>query len=338
MESSGSFRRLLGVRLSPARQAALDIEEELRLHLELRTEELMREGMSEEEARREALRAFGDPERASRELLAPARRRMRRMRGLEWLGDIARDVRYGARSLLRAPGFALVAVLTLALGIGATTAMFSVVDAVLLEPLPFPAPEELAMIFEAHEESPDEPNVVNPGNFNDWRARSRAFEAMAAIYTFPVTLLSGDGPEEVVVQLADPEYFRTLGVAPLKGRLFSAEEAAVEPGEGQVVVVSEGFWRSRLGGDPNVIGRMFDIVGRQRVQVIGVMPAALDVVARDVAFWMPSDYSWGNREEMGRFITVIARMADGVAHEAADREMRSIAADLRREYPDFNGR
>lgn len=337
MGSKGSFRRLLGIRLSPARQAALDVDEELRLHLELRTEELMSQGMPEKDARREALRAFGDPERARRTLLAPARRHLRRIRVVEWLGDVVRDVRYGARSLLRAPAFAVVAVLTLALGIGATTAMFSVVDAVLLEPLPFPAPEELAMIFEEHEEAPDENNVVNPGNFLDWRERSRAFESMAAIYTFPITVLSGGDPEEVVAQLADAEFFRTLGVAPTMGRVFTAEEGTVEPGDGQVLIVSEWFWRERLGADPQVIGRMIELVGA-RLQVVGVMPEAANVVVRDVAFWMPSDYSWGNREDMGRFITVIGRLADGVRTEAAEREMRSIAADLQREHPDFNGR
>jgi predicted permease len=337
MAAFPSFRRLLRVRLSPARQAELDVADELRLHLDLRTEELMAEGMAEEEARREAQRAFGDPERARRELIAPARRRMRRMHAGEWLGDVARDVRHGARSLLRAPAFAAVAVLTLALGIGATTAMFSIVDAVLLEALPFAEPDELAMIFEARDDDPDARNVVNPGNFNDWRARARSFESMAAIYTFPVTLLTGGEPREVVVQLADPAFFGTLGVRPLLGRVFTAEEAAVAPGAGQVVVVSERFWREQMGSSPNAPGQMLELVG-SRVEVIGVMPAELDVIAPDAAFWSPSDYSWGNRQDMGRFITVIGRLADGVTLDAAQREMQAIAADLRREAPDFNAR
>jgi predicted permease len=330
------FRRLLRVPGSAARQAARDIEEEVSVHLDMRTEELMAEGMSEEEARREAVRAFGDPERAKRDLMAPERRRLRRVRAGEWLSDVARDVRHSARSLLRAPAFTLVAVLTLALGVGATTALFSVIDAVLLEPLPFPEPDELAMVFEAREDrGADDRNVVNPGNYKDWLARARSFETMAAMFATPVTVLSGGQPREVSLHLVHQDFFRTLGVSPRLGRTFTAEEAALPPGEAQVVVLSDRFWRDHMGGDPNVIGRTLELVGSS-AQIIGVMPPSVEVVSRDAAFWMPTDYEWGTRG--GRFITVVARRADGVSHEAAEREMISIAAALREENPEFNAR
>lgn len=334
MSQERPYKRLLRLPASAARQAEREIDDEVSLHLELRTEELMAQGMSEDEARRKAVQAFGDPDRAKRELLAPERRHLRRRNVRELIGDVVRDVRIGARSLVRTPAFTAVAVLTLALGVGATTALFSVIDAVLLEPLPFPDPDELAMIFEAGESrGPDDRNVVNPGNYNDWRTRARSFESMAALWSVPVTVLSGGSdPREVQLQLVAPEFFHILGIAPERGRVFTAEEATALPGEAQVVVLSERFWRDHFAADPDIVGKTLEVVG-STVQVIGVMPRSLEVISGDAAFWMPTDFSWATRDNSGRFVRVIGRRADGVTPEAAEQEMIGIATALQSAHP-----
>ena len=334
-----AFRRILRLPLSPASQAARDVEDELALHIELRTEELMREGMTPDDARREALRAFGDPERARRELLAPERRRVRRARLGEWIGDLARDVRYAARGLGRNPAFTAVAVVTLALGIGANTALYSVIDAVLLEPLPVRDPERLAMIWEANaDRGRDDRNVVNPGNFMDWRQRSRTFASMAGFWDTPGTVIGADGPREIAMRATHPDLFHVLGVPPLLGRPFTAADGAAPAGQivvPTVVIISHDFWRDHFAGDSQVVGRRLDLAGRT-VEVIGVMGPQVDFLSPEVALWVPTDFAWANRTDMGRFIRVVGRLAPGATLTAAAEEMEAIAAELRRADPDFN--
>ena len=327
------LRRLLRVPRPARQQASEELRAEFELHLELRAAELEAEGLSSEEARREALRLFGDPERARREMLRSATRHVREQRGREAMGDMSRDVRYAARSLVRSPGFTLLALMTLAVGIGANTAMYSVVDAVLLEPLPLPAPERVAGIWEARSEG--DRNVVNPANFVDWRERSASFDAMAGLMTVPMTLMAAEGAREVQVQLAHPELFEVLGTPPAHGRTFMLEEAAGAPGTARVVVLTNGFWRSHFGGDPAVIGTTLELTSG-RVEVVGVMGPELDFFAGDVAFWLPTDFAWGNRTSMGRFLRVVGRLAPGSSMESAGSELRTIAATLREAHPAFN--
>ena len=330
------LRRLLRVPRPAREQAESDLDAEFELHLELRAQELEAEGLTPEEARREALRLFGDPEQARARMLSETTRHVRGQRGRQWFGDLIRDLRYATRSLLRSPGFTAVAVATLALGLGASTAVFSVVDTVLLEPLPLPEPERLAMIWEASEpRDAEDHNVVNPANFMAWRDRSEAFQSMAAVYTMPVTLLAGGAPQQVQMQLAHFDLFRVLGARPVLGRGFVPEEATGAPGGAPVVVLSHAFWQEHFGGDPGVIGRPLELVG-STPEVIGVMGEDVEFFAPDVAFWTPTDYRWGSHEGMGRFIRVVGRLAPGVGVEAAESEMRSIMDALAEEVPDFN--
>ncbi|MBW3554451.1 MAG: ABC transporter permease [Gemmatimonadetes bacterium] len=334
MSTAGKLRRLLRIPLPPRQQASADLVEEFELHLEMRAAELEAEGLSPEAARQEALRLFGDPERVRREMLRTATRHVREQRGREAVWNMVRDIRYATRSLLRSPAFTAVAVATLALGIGANTAIFSVVDAVLLERLPVPEPDRLAMIYEANEaRGVTERNPGNPANFRDWRDRSEAFQWMAAIFTMPTTVLSGGEAQQVPMQLAHPDLFSALGVAPRLGRTFSPEEGVGEAGAAPVVVISHDFWRDHFGGDPDVLGKRLELLG-SRPEVIGVMGPELEFFAPDLAFWMPTDYEWASRR--GRFTRVVARLAPGYSMEAAQSEMERIMAGLREEHPDNN--
>ena len=329
-------RRILRVPRPAGQQAAADLDAEIELHLALRAAELEAEGLSPEEARAEALRRFGDLPAVRREMLQETTRRMRATRRREWASDMIRDIRYAARSLVRSPAFTALALVTLALGIGATTAIYSVVDAVLLEPLPVPEPERVAMVWEAHEgEEGSEHNLVSPANYRDWRERSETFSSLAAIFDLPVTLLADGEAREVVMQLADPALFRVLGVKPRLGRVFSPEEGRAPPGGATVVVLSHGFWMRHFGGDRDVLGREIDLVGG-RVEVVGVMGPDLDFFAPDVDFWMPTDFAWGNRTDMGRFIRVVGRLAPGATMGAAEAEMAAISSSLAEGYPAFN--
>jgi hypothetical protein len=243
---------MAGLRVFASRFGALfrkgrveqELDEELRSHLEMLVEENLRRGMSPEEVRYAARRAFGSVE--------TAKETYRDQRGVPALEMLYQDLRYGFRVLARKPGFTAVLVLTLALGIGASTSIFSVVDAVLLRPLPYKDPGRLAVLWtdnvkqNLHEERTSYPN------FEDWRRQSRAFEEMAFSSAFTVNLTAGDEPERVVAGRAGASFFSLLGVTPVLGRTFSAaEEESGEP----LIVLSYGLWRRRFGLSKDVIGK-----------------------------------------------------------------------------------
>src|SRR5262245_39492088 len=182
------------------------------------------------------------------------------------------DLRHGARSLVKQPTFTIVAVIALALGIGANTAIFSVVHAVLLRSLPYRDADRLVTVWENNRKRGNDQNVINLGNFFDWKEQNRVFEDMAAFFDTTASLKSGGDPEEIPAQIATFSLFSILGVNPILGRSFTADDG--KPGQPRVVALSFGLWQRRFGGDPQIIGRklilnMFDI---NEVTVIGVMP------------------------------------------------------------------
>ena len=182
---------------------------------------------------------------------------------------IVQDVRYAIRTLRRAPGFTGVACATLALGIGATTAIFTIVDSVLLRSLPFPEPQRLMMIWERPSRT-DRRNVVSMSNYLAWQDRNRAFDAIAAFHRVPMNVMGGDEPIQVSGAGVTADFFRVLGVAPLLGRTFVRGEDAV--GAAPVVVLTYGFWQRQYGGDPSAVGRFLTLDGR-RIPIVGVAPA-----------------------------------------------------------------
>ena len=245
-----------------------------------------------------------------------------------------KDLRFALRILWNSPGFSAVALLALVLGIGANTAMFSVVNAVLLRPLPFRDPGRLVMVWEASPRT-GQNNVANPQNVADWQTRNRSFEAMAAYVPFQQTMsLTGDGaPEEVPGNYATREFFSILGVQPILGRNFLPEED-VAGERNNIALISEGLWRRRYGADPGILGKKLVVRGTP-VSVIGVLPASFrfpDVKA-DIWELVHLDPQAPRR---GRFLAPIARLRPGVSVAQAQADMHRIAAQLAAENPAFD--
>src|SRR5882724_6947975 len=248
------------------------------------------------------------------------------------------DLKYGARMLSKSPGFTLVAVIALALGIGANTAIFSVVNAVLLRALPFRDADKLVVVWEKSRKN--DQNVVNPANFMDWSEQNSAFTEMAAIFDRNAVMVGDGEPEEIPSQFATTNLFSMLGVEALLGRTFLTDDA--KPDQPRVVVLSYGLWQRRFGGDPNIIGRKLNI-NRAEATVIGVMPAGFkwhikkgSLTAKAAEMWSPWVITNEMRTRHGRFMTVAARIKPDVTLEQAKAEMNAIGARLEEQYNDFN--
>ena len=319
-----------------------EVEDEIAFHLEERTRALSARGMDPAAARAEALREFGDVSEARAELEEIGRRRVRREHRSDWWSDLRQDLRYGVRALLHSPGFSLIAVLTLALGIGATTAIFTVVDGVLLRPLGVAEPERLVTIREWRPESGEPPTgrqgTVSPANFFDWESQARSFSSMSYFTQWPLNLTGGGEPQEAQTHLVSANFFSTLGVQPILGRGFRPEEDDPQgPGlsVGKVAVLGHGLWQTRYGGDPGIIGQTIRVDG-EPVQVVGVMGPDFRVLNQKPELLIPMAIQPGNRTTMGRFMTAIGRLKPGVTFEQARSEMDQIARRLDEAYPAFN--
>ena len=293
---------------------------ELELHIACETAENIRQGMTPAEAQRRAVIDFGG--------LEPIKEQGRDARGIRIVEDTVNDVRYAARLLRRNPGYTVASVLTFALGIGVTTAIFSIVYGVLLRPLPYARPDRLVALWERNVARNHDRNVVSIENFEAWRDRARSFETMAAVTPTSFTLDGGPAPDRVIGAEISTDYFRMLGVAPALGRDFEKGDAA----HGLAVILSDGLWKRRFGGDPAVVGKPVTIAGRAYL-VVGVMPATFDPPRFG---WLGEQQAWfpfvstPQKLSWGRFLLVVARLRDGVPPEQARGELIAIAA--RREH------
>jgi putative ABC transport system permease protein len=246
---------------------------------------------------------------------------------------LLQDLRHAVRRLAKSPGFTIAAVVTLALGIGATTAIFSVVDAVLLRPLSFGDPSRLVLVWERFGARNQDRNVVNPANYLDWRDRATSFSDLAA-FGWSQETFTGDVPEVVQGRTVTPNFFRTVGLTPLLGRTFTRAEA--DSGGPNVIVLSYGLWRRRFGGDSCVVGRSVPVAGGSAI-VLGVMPAALRPMPWGTEeFWAPLRLNEGNRTRGGRYLMVVGRLKAGVTQATAQAEMDVITQALQQEYPGFD--
>ncbi len=243
------------------------------------------------------------------------------------------DIRFGFRTLLRSPATSAVALFTLALGIGANTAIFSVVNGVLLEPLPYPDPDALVVIAESNPGLGFPRFSASPPNFDDWRHQNQVFTSMAALSPGRFNLTGGERPEAVTGAQVTPDYFRVFGVQPALGRGFLPQEGL--PSGPKVAVLSDGLWRRRFGSDPGILHRQI-LVNGESYSVIGVMPPGFEVRSQQSQIWMPLPWTFKPESRGGHFLGVYARMKDGVSLEKARAEMKTIAARLESQYPDSN--
>ena len=243
------------------------------------------------------------------------------------------DIRYAIRMLAKNPGFTAIAILTLALGIGANTAIFSVVDAVLLRPLPFRNPERLVWMHGRF--SLSDQAAVSPADFLVYRAQNSAFERLDALFmeTSLANLAGADRPQQAKAGIVTYSFFETLGLRPLLGRTFlPSDEQAKEP---QVVVLGRRLWQERFGGDPAVVGKSLRLDGKEKT-IVGVLPADIPILL-DADFWLPAPYeNEGMRSHVGHFLVLLGLLKPGVTLGQAQADMDGIAARLEKEFPETN--
>jgi putative ABC transport system permease protein len=309
-----------------------DIDREMRSHVDLQTDANIRAGMPPAQAREEALRSFGNRSRALDEAYD--------VKGGGMFETVMQDVRYGARMLAKHKAFTAVAVITLALGIGANTAIFSVVNELLLRPLPYPTADRLVMLWEVSPQGRHQ-NTTSRQNYRAWKAQNSSFEEIAGFSDQRLNLTGAGEPEELSVQLARPELFKVLGVQPLLGRTFSPDDDA--PGKDDVAVLSYSLWQRRFGGQPNIVGQPITLNG-YKFTIIGVMPANFQFhiksrsgTGRPAELWSILSMPTGpGANEEGRFLSVVGRLKDGVSVEQAAAELKTIHARLSEAMPQWN--
>jgi putative ABC transport system permease protein len=317
------IRRLWGT-LRPPRDDR-DLEQELRLHVELAAEEAVRSGHRPEQARAAARVHAGG--------VAQAMEALRDQRGLPWLNDRARDVRYALRQLRRNPAFSVIAIATLALGIGGVTAMFSAFDRILIRPLPYASADRLVMIWDELNRERLSKSFPAPAEWLEWRRQNTVFTDIAATQPADATLSGDSEPEQVPARKATASLWSVLGVNPQIGRVFTEDE---DVNGVRVLVISHGLWQRRYGGSPDVVGRTIT-VNDNVYEVIGVMPREFYFLpARDIDIWMPSSFSASMRRNFSWHDShVVGRLRPGVTLERAQESMAALSLQVTAK--DFRG-
>ncbi len=318
------------------RRSSLDRElaGEIAAHIQETADELMESGMSREDALLAARSRFGNRTAMFEQ--------SRDVWSFEVIESFFRDLRTSARALRRTPLFTLGAALTLALGIGASAAIFSLIDAVLLRPLPFPQSGRIVMLWERPPDristaalgpSKQHRNPVSPMNFVDWRDRTHSFAAMAAMSSFPMGLSGYGAPREVESLQVSAAFFQVLGVPPLLGRTFNAREDV--PNGPRVVVLGYRLWQEQFGGDRSIVGRSVQLQD-EPFKVIGVMPEGFDLPADRAEIWVPIQITDRASANGGRYLHVLAKLKPGVSIARAETDLVAVEHDIARERPAFN--
>src|SRR5262245_9957115 len=306
------------------RQVEQELNEEIRYHLERQIEEYIAKGMTPEEARYAALRAMGGVEQRKEEC--------RDMRRVNYIDDLLRDLRYAGRNLRRNPGFAALSILVMALGIGANTAVFSVVNAVLLRPLPYRDPDRIVTLSNSSttREAPTAlSKQVSIPDFEDWQAQSSSFEAMAYYASRETAVILGSTPEYARVSSVSPDFFRVFAVEPIVGRSFTPEET--KRGSSGAAMISYAYWQAHFGGDPRALGQTVRIRGPR--SIVGVLPPGFRF-PENTDIWLSAVGPAGSRG--GQNFLSVGRLKPRVPLEQAQAEMTAIAQRLEQQFPESN--
>jgi putative ABC transport system permease protein len=308
-------------------KVARELGEELRAHLELLTEENLRRGMSAEEARRQATLTLGNA--------SNIQENYRQQAGLPFLEIALQDLRYGMRMLRRSPGFAAVAIITLALGIGANSAIFSIVNGVLLQPLPYEDPGRLMDVFSSAPSRGFQNFTTSPPDFRTLRERNQTFAGLSASYTSPFNLTGISQPERLRGGVVSAEYFATLGVKPAIGRTFLPGEE--KWGAHRVVIISGAFWRSHLNADPDISRKVLNLNG-EPYNVIGVMADGF-YTASPVQLWV--HMAWKPKDNYDShnnyFLNMVGRLKPGITQQQARADLNAIMLDIAQQFPENKG-
>src|SRR5437667_1376035 len=286
-----------------------ELDEELRDHLERKTEEYVAQGVTQEEAHRRARLELGGIEQT--------KEKCRDARKVNWIQDFVQDLHFSLRMLRKSAGFTAIAVFTLALGIGANTAIFSLINTVLLRPLPYKDADRLVTLWGYNRTRGFTTNQVSPLDFADWRSQNHVFEDMAASTDVTYTLTGAGEPTLIIAYSFSADYFHVLGVAPLLGRTFLPEEE--QPGKDHVAVLSYSFWQNRFGRSPAIVGQNITLDGAPYT-VVGVMPPGFKYPSR-TELWtplIPVPEAANNRDY--RYLRVMARLKPGVTMQQAQTE------------------
>lgn len=306
-----------------------ELREELRFHLEMETKENMASGMDPDEARRMALRNFGGVEQIKEEC--------RDQWGVRFIETLWQDLRYGARILLKNPVFALASILTLSLGIGANSTLFSIVNTVLLRPLAYKEPDRLVSVGEINLKKGEQWILPSPADFLDWRERNRVFEQLAAWRVWLHNLSGSGEPEQLPGVRVSANFFRLLGIEVALGRTFLPEEEQV--GRDQVVVITHGLWTRRFAADPNLIGKSLRIDNKS-FTVVGILPPDFHFprffLGGTYELWMPLAFDRNQLNRGDHSVSVSGRLLPDLTLEQAQAHMETIARQLADEYPETN--
>ena len=302
-----------------------DVDDELQFHVMERTDDLVARGMDARFARHEALRGFGDLETVRETCRDIAEHQESDMRRSEQLGLLKQDTIYALRLMRAKPSFTVAIVLTLALGIGATTAIFSVVNAVLLRPLPYADADRIVMVWERVNDGNGRASV---GHFHDWREQTRSFASMAAFQNRTFNLTDGE-PERLQGARVTPSFFQVAYIRPVLGRYFLPDETEAS----RVTVLSHSLWQTRFGGDSAIVGKPITLNGQAHT-VVGVTPATYTLTTLDERLWVPLSFPADERANYGaHFLTVFGKLNPAATLEQARRELEQVTEDIRRRQP-----
>ena len=308
-----------------------ELNSELAFHVDKETEKNVRAGMSPADARRKALLAFG-PMEATKE-------QYRDGRGTRWIEEFGADIRFALRTLRRSPALAAAAIITLALGVGANTAVFSAVNAVILRPLPFAEPDRLVMLWESNVERGWVNETAAPANILDWKEQVRAFEDVGGYASFSnsATLTGHGEPRQITSVQVTGNFFRVLGVRPAAGSLFRDDETFAT---GELNgIISHALWREVFSSDPGIVGKTVSINERE-MRVVGVLPREFEIPGVSADLWRPTAFQPAQRTQVSfrraHWIRPIARLRDGVSPEQANAEFQVVIARLQQDYPVTN--